>query len=45
MDCECENPDYDDQIEYDEVLGCNYLMRDCKKCGYYWEGPLYGSHG
>lgn len=37
--CSCE--DKQEEWDYDEGLGCWYVSRECDRCEYYWEGPLY----
>lgn len=37
--CQCGNTVI--TKEWDNELGTYYYYYECKKCGYYWEGPIY----
>ncbi|WP_337035152.1 hypothetical protein [Paenibacillus illinoisensis] len=38
-DCDCS--DKYQEWSWDESLGCWYVERECERCEYYWEGPMY----
>ncbi|KGP77700.1 hypothetical protein P364_0132000 [Paenibacillus sp. MAEPY2] len=38
-DCSCS--DKQQEWTFDQSLGCWYVERECERCEYYWEGPVY----
>lgn len=39
MKTNCTCKDRDEEWSFESELGCWYVIRNCDRCQYYWEGP------